>query len=273
MAASYPSKVVGFLPKVDFTQDIVAAHVNDLQYEVVAIEAALGTLPAGGYASVKDRLNAIDGAWTSWTPTWTSSGTNPTLGDGELVGAYTSIGDLIVARFRLTLGPNTTKGTGNWRFTYPVNPHTEHVGSSVGALIARDASGSQSYAAMPYATNGTYFTASMGQTLTITSGQETITFTSDNTKGKNNISFGKTYKAAPVVSTSAGQTGFNSQWSSVGTTDFDGDLTKMDGSNSSGDKTLKWRAIGMVESNIDYQTPFTWGTSDVLAGTLVYQAA
>lgn len=273
MAASYPTGLKTFLPKVDFTQDIVAAHVNDLQNEVQAIEAALGTLPFGEYATVKARLDSIDGPWTSWVPTWTSSGSNPTLGNGELVGAYISVGTLVVARFRLTLGSSTNKGTGNWRFTYPMTPHTEHVGSSVGALIARDASGSQSYASMPYATNSTYFTASMGQTLTITSGTETITFSSDNTKGKNNISFGKTYKAAPVVSTSAGQTGFNSQWSAVSTTDFDGDLTKMDGSNSSGDKTLKWRAIGMVESNIDYQTPYTWATGDILAGTLVYQAA
>jgi hypothetical protein len=273
MAASYPTGLKTFLTKQNFIDDIEASHVNDLQAEVVAIETVLGLLPQGDYASVRARLDSLDGAWTSWTPTWTSSGTNPTLGNGALVGAYTTIGDLVIARFRLTLGGTTNEGTGNWRFSYPVDPHLEHVGSSVGALIARDGSGSQSYAAMPYATNGTYFTASMGQTLTITTGTETITFTNDNTKGKNNISFGKTYKTAPVVSTSAGQTGYNSQWSAVSTTDFDGDLTKMDGGNGTGDKDLKWRAIGMVESNIDKNTPFTWAATDILAGTLVYQAA
>lgn len=47
MAASFPSSVKTFTTKVDGVDDVQAAHVNDLQLEVVAVETALGP----GYAN------------------------------------------------------------------------------------------------------------------------------------------------------------------------------------------------------------------------------
>jgi hypothetical protein len=126
---------------------------------------------------------------------------------------------------------------------------------------------------MPYAASTSYFTAALGQTLKITNGQETLTFSSDSDKTKNNINYGVTYKYAPVVSTSCGQNGLYSQWENVNESNFDGSLHVGDGGTVSGDKTLKWRAIGMVESNADPSTPFSWATGDILAGVLVYEAA
>lgn len=43
MAASYPAAVKTFINKVDFTDTVIAEHVNSLQDEVNAIEANLGT--------------------------------------------------------------------------------------------------------------------------------------------------------------------------------------------------------------------------------------
>lgn len=40
--------------------DIMAEHMNEVQGDIVKIETELGTLPAGAYASVKARLNAVD---------------------------------------------------------------------------------------------------------------------------------------------------------------------------------------------------------------------
>ena len=59
-------------------------------------------------------------AWTSYTPTWTTPGTQPTLGDGTLTGAYKQIGKTVFVRVRLTFGTTTNGGTGAWYFNLPV---------------------------------------------------------------------------------------------------------------------------------------------------------
>lgn len=43
MTASYPSTVKSFTTKVDFSDTVFAAHVNDLQDEVNSVQANLGT--------------------------------------------------------------------------------------------------------------------------------------------------------------------------------------------------------------------------------------
>jgi hypothetical protein len=42
MAASFPTSIKEFTTKEDAVTDVLAAHVNDLQAEVVAVETALG---------------------------------------------------------------------------------------------------------------------------------------------------------------------------------------------------------------------------------------
>jgi len=56
MAASYPSGVRPFDSKVDFTQIIVAEHINSLQEEVIAVESTIGLNPnvSGGYVGSFD---------------------------------------------------------------------------------------------------------------------------------------------------------------------------------------------------------------------------
>lgn len=279
MAAVYPASVKTFTTKVDETDRVRAAHMNDVQDEVAAIQAAIGTSPgvhgSESYATVNARLLAMVstlGAWTSWTPTWTSSGAAQPVGlDATKTGAYIQVGKLVIARIKIAMlrAPTTD---GNYRFSYPVPAASSVNGTSIGTLIARDSSGSQSYSCMAYS-SASYFTAALGQTLKVTSGQENLSFSSDATKTKNNIGFGVTYKYAPVVSTSCGQVGLYSQWESVTETDFDGSLHVADGGTASGTKVLKWRAVGMVESNADDSTPFTWAASDVLGGIIMYEAA
>jgi hypothetical protein len=279
MAAVYPAGVKTFTTKVDETDRVRAAHMNDVQDEISAIQAAIGTSPgvhgSSSYATVNARLLAMVstvGAWTSWTPTWTSSGAaQPVNGDATRTGAYIQIGKLVIARIKLTMLQTPTTD-GNWRFSYPVPIATANTATAIGTMIARDSSGSQSYSCMAYA-GSTFFNATLGQTLKVTSGQENLSFTADATKTKNNISYGTTYKYAPVVSTSCGQTGLYSQWENVTESDFDGSLHVADGSTASGTKTLKWRAVGMVESTADDLTPFSWAVNDVLGGTIMYEAA
>lgn len=58
--------------------------------------------------------------WTSYTPTWTSSGTAPSLGNGTITGRYMRIGNLVTVQLNLTMGSTTTFGTGVYFFSIPL---------------------------------------------------------------------------------------------------------------------------------------------------------
>lgn len=62
MAASYPSSVKSFTTKVDFTDTVLAEHVNSLQDEVNSVQANLGTNIRVGSGWV--------GAFDQVTSTW-----------------------------------------------------------------------------------------------------------------------------------------------------------------------------------------------------------
>lgn len=66
MAATYPGSVRSFTTKVDVTGIVYAAHPNDLQEEVVAIESILGITPS---------LSTTPNAGGSFTATTTSFAT------------------------------------------------------------------------------------------------------------------------------------------------------------------------------------------------------
>lgn len=88
---------------------------------IEAIQAELGTDPAGASATVAARLTAMTlGAWTDYPPTWGSTGTAPTLGNGTLAGRYKALDpktyDISIV---LTWGSTSTGGTGQWSFTLP----------------------------------------------------------------------------------------------------------------------------------------------------------
>lgn len=59
-------------------------------------------------------------AWTTYTPTWTASTTNPVIGNGTLDGAYQKVGRMVSFRARLAVGSTTTNGTGTYFLTVPV---------------------------------------------------------------------------------------------------------------------------------------------------------
>lgn len=57
--------------------------------------------------------------WTSYTPTWTSTGTAPSVGNGTITGMYRKEGDSLHVRIALTSGTTTAYGTGNYKFSIP----------------------------------------------------------------------------------------------------------------------------------------------------------
>jgi len=56
MAASYPASIKSFTTKTNLVDLVDAAHVNDLQLEVTAIETELGTVVRGTSTDLKTRL-------------------------------------------------------------------------------------------------------------------------------------------------------------------------------------------------------------------------
>lgn len=69
---------------------------------------------------ITDALQALSEAPTSWTPTWSASGTAPAIGNGTLTGNYLRVGKLVIFSFKFVAGSTTTFGTGTYTFTLPV---------------------------------------------------------------------------------------------------------------------------------------------------------
>lgn len=67
-----------------------------------------------------DALQALTDPWTAYTPAWSSSGTQPVLGNGTLTGKYVQTGKFVTCSGKLTYGSTTTFGTGIYAITLPV---------------------------------------------------------------------------------------------------------------------------------------------------------
>lgn len=75
--------------------------------------------------------DVIPDSLTSFTPTWSSSGTQPVLGNGTLTGEYCQVGKLVFVKIVLTAGSTTTFGTSTYRFSLPVTPSLDSTLSAV----------------------------------------------------------------------------------------------------------------------------------------------
>lgn len=98
------------------------------------------TVYAGNIIFASDINNILAPGWTSYTPSWTTSGSAPSLGNGTLTGRYRrpSGSDLVVVEFKLTMGSTTTFGTGTYFISVPVTPSATAVSNGVGALYLLD---------------------------------------------------------------------------------------------------------------------------------------
>lgn len=120
-------------------------------------------LTVAGY--INGGLNLTTAAWNSYTPTWTSSGTAPALGNGTLVGKYAVIGRTYVVSIKITMGPSTTYGTGNYSFALPVSAATsgtDYPGSAV--LLGTDRWGGNTLVTSGASTVSPFFPASTTNT-------------------------------------------------------------------------------------------------------------
>jgi hypothetical protein len=77
-----------------------------------------GYVPTGDdWGNFTGELSALNGAWTSYTPTLTGI----TIGNGTVTTLYRRIGKTVDYRGNITWGSTTSSG-GNWNLSLPVTP-------------------------------------------------------------------------------------------------------------------------------------------------------
>lgn len=87
------------------------------------------TGPAGTFAIT---------SWTDYTPIWSSSGTQPVLGNGSLTGRYVNIGATIIGEIRLQAGvTGFNRGSGTYHLSLPTLGVFDNL-QPVGNVVMRD---------------------------------------------------------------------------------------------------------------------------------------
>jgi hypothetical protein len=89
---------------------------------------------------IRDQFNSMFGAWTPYTPAWTSAGGSPVTGNGTLAGRSMKIGRTCTVVINMIGGATTTWGGGVWSFSLPYTAANLGVpnGGWVGSAIATD---------------------------------------------------------------------------------------------------------------------------------------
>lgn len=67
-----------------------------------------------------------DTQWQTYTPTWSSSGTQPAVGNGSITGKYLRMGRECSVHIALIAGSTTTYGTGQYYFSSPFSHQGVH---------------------------------------------------------------------------------------------------------------------------------------------------
>lgn len=80
-------------------------------------------VPSSSLSVLRDIVQELlTSPWQTYTPTWTSTGTPPAVGNGSITGRWRqpySASNLIVVEFNLLGGSTTTAGTGVYFFSLP----------------------------------------------------------------------------------------------------------------------------------------------------------
>ena len=65
-------------------------------------------------------------SWTTYNPSWTSSSTNPSIGNGSITGRYKTIGKTVFVHIQLVWGSSTSGGSGLWQISLPVTAYNSN---------------------------------------------------------------------------------------------------------------------------------------------------
>lgn len=118
--------------------------------------------------------------FSTYTPSWTASTSNPSIGNGSISGRYIAFGDFIRFRIRIVAGSTTTFGSGNYSLSLPVPLLS---GEVLQASIQYIDGGSLFYHGAPFLESGSTFRLGVvsNSVANIQSAMPTVPFTFANT--------------------------------------------------------------------------------------------
>lgn len=112
-------------------------------------EFSAGAAPTGlQVESIADQTKELnDAEWTTYTPTWTASSSNPSIGNGTLAGLYRRPegSNLVHTRIRIAAGSTTTFGSGFWSVSLGIAPSTASQNDGVEVAVVVDDSTGNTY--------------------------------------------------------------------------------------------------------------------------------
>ena len=88
--------------------------INSANNTISSITALTASL-----ANTASYVTPYEGAWRSYTPSWTASSINPSIGNGSLEGWYKVVGKTCFVRGNIVMGSTTTFGSGEWYVSMP----------------------------------------------------------------------------------------------------------------------------------------------------------
>ena len=94
------------------------------------------------FETLAEDVDTALGVWADYTPTWTASTTNPSIGNGSILGRWIQVGSLVVYLGKILFGSTTSAGSGAYSVTLPVTSANFTGGNgTIGSAWIRDASG------------------------------------------------------------------------------------------------------------------------------------
>lgn len=100
-------------------------------------------------------LSKLAGAYTTYTPTWTSTGTAPAIGNATVSAWFIQIGKIIHAYGKIVFGSGSTYGTGDYRFALPATAAGRFTNARVGLTYSFDSSTGESHIGYIYLQSNT----------------------------------------------------------------------------------------------------------------------
>lgn len=89
-----------------------------------------------------------------YSPVWSASGAQPTLGNGTLIGRYALVSGMVFLALRLGVGSTTGLGTGDWRFSTPFPVGQPDIGTWQGSALASKSGGQHNVGVCHFNSNG-----------------------------------------------------------------------------------------------------------------------
>lgn len=86
---------------------------------ITQINGNLINAATASLASTASYVTTYEGAWSSYTPSWTAASSNPAIGNGTLQGWYKVVGKTCFVRGNIVMGSTTTYGSGEWYVSMP----------------------------------------------------------------------------------------------------------------------------------------------------------